>query len=91
MATSQQDKLEEIERRCGPRPVHPMEVAPSSREKHYEALSAWMLCAERPVSEASGDDERRSSGNTGTLIMLGLVGVAAYFVWASPKSKRKRA
>lgn len=31
------------------------------------------------------------SGSTGMLIMVGLVGLAAYFVWASPKVKRKRA
>lgn len=58
--------------------------------------AAKAAAAKKPASEggqpssaaASGS---ASSGSTGMLIMVGLVGLAAYFVWASPKVKRKSA
>lgn len=45
----------------------------------------------QPPSSASSSGSSSGSGSTGMLIMVGLVGLAAYFVWASPKVKRKSA
>jgi len=56
------------------------------------AAAAKKPAAEEKPSGGGGSSSSASSGgSTGTLIMVGLVGLAAYFVWASPKVKRKRA
>lgn len=47
---------------------------------------------EKPTASTSSASSGSSgSKSTGMLIMVGLVGLAAYFVWASPKVKRKSA
>ena len=66
-----------------------------SAAKEANAAAKAKAAAAKPASEGGPSSSSASSGgtsgSTGMLIMVGLVGLAAYFVWASPKVKRKSA